>query len=276
MTKVSAHKFKGNYTDKEVEENLEFLRSTLASRLETGPAAMGKQVVAQFSRGCFAHSLGRSKDAFEMFQASSECAGAQFAATSAEPKTSVAFGFRGRTLTGPSGPPQFASEPPSWIGALLLAVAQQQPEVVETLLAVPTAVLQNAPGEVDACYIHLVHALKAFFRNQDAAAHLAEFERLSRPEALKISTATSIERFRAIGSILSALAKRDDRGVNDALVKQLEAHKKFFGKGKEAGSASGLIDPQAAGLMRTALDRGLKLDVESDYVPKWLIGLEKP
>ena len=59
-------------------------------------------------------------------------------------------------------------------------------------------------------------------------------------------------------------------------VTSVEAHKKFFGKGKEAGSASGLVDPHAAGLMRAALDCGLKLDVESDYVPKWLIGLEKP
>ncbi len=64
--------------------------------------------------------------------------------------------------------------------------------------------------------------------------------------------------------------------MSEALVKQLEAHKKMFGKGKEAGSASGLIDARAAGLMRATLDRGLKLDVESDYVPKWLIGLEKP
>ncbi len=276
MKNVSAHKFKNSYTEAEVEEDLEFLRNTLASRLEAAPASMGKQVAAQFTSACFTHSLGRFKDALEMFQASAECAGAQFAAISGAPNTRVAFAFRGKMLTGPSGPPQFASGAPSWVNALLLAVGLQYPHVVETLLSVPTKALQEAPGEVDACYIHLVHALRAFFQNQDPTPHLAEFERLSRPEALKISTPLSIERFRAIGPTLTALTSRDEILLNEALVKQLEAHKKMFGKGKEAGSASGLVDARSAGLMRVALDRGLKLDVESDYVPKWLIGLEQP
>jgi hypothetical protein len=277
MTKIPAHKFKGNYSSEEVDEDVAFLRNELATKLANSPSAMGgKQVGAQFTRGCGAHSVGRPKEALEAFHASAECSGAQFAAVSAEPNTTVAFVFREKTLTGPSGPPQYGSLPPHWVQALLLSAALQRSEIVETLLAVPSVVFQKAPGEVDACYIHLVHTLKAFFTKRDFEAHLEEFERLSRPEALKIATRQTLERYRAIGPALKALGKNDGPAANHALVAEIEAHKKTFGKGKEASTPNGLIDVHAAGLMRMTLDRGLKLDVESDYVPKWLIGLEKP
>jgi len=277
MTKISSHKFKGSYTAEEVEEDLAFLRNELGPKLANSPSAMGgKQVAAQFTRGCGAHSIGRPKDALEAFHASVECSGAQFAAASAEPNTTVAFVFRGKTLTGPSGAPKFGTLPPYWIQAALLSVALQRSEVLETLLAVPSAVFDEAPGEVDACYVHLVHALKAFFAKRDFRAHLEEFERLSRPEALKIASPAILERYRAIGPVLTALEKGDAPAFNQALIIELEAHKKAFGKGKEANTPNGLIDVHAAGLMRVALDRGLEVDVESDYVPRWLIGLEQP
>ncbi len=187
----------------------------------------------------------------------------------------MAFVFRSNTLVGPSGGPRFGSLPTYWVQALLLAVALQRRELAEIVLAVPTDVLKKVPGEIDACFIHLVHALQAFFEERDVQPHLEEFERLSRPESLKIATPRILERYRAVGPILVALRSGEASSVNDALVTQLKAHKAMFGKGKEAKNPTGLIDVHAVGLMRVALDRGMKLDVESDYVPKWLIGLEQ-
>ncbi|MDQ2642838.1 MAG: immunity 49 family protein [Myxococcota bacterium] len=276
MTNIPSHKFKGSYTAEEVDEDLAFLRNELGRKLANSPSAMGgKQVAAQFTRGCGAYSVGRPKDALEAFHASVECSGAQFSAVSAEPNTTIAFVFRGNTLTGPAGAPQFGALPPYWIQAVFLSAALQRSEILETLLAVPLTVFDKAPGEVDACYIHLVHALKAFFAHRDFAGNLEEFDRLSRPESLKIATPPILERYRAIGPVLAAFEKGDALAFNQALIRELEAHKKTFGKGKDANTPNGLIDVHAAGLMRLALNRGLKLDVESDYVPKWLIGLEQ-
>lgn len=277
MKKVSAHKLKNSYTEQEADEDLTFVRTELAAKLGRHPVFMGgKQVGAQITSACWAHSLGRSKDALEEFSASADCAGAVFAAIAAEPNTDVAFAFRGQTLTGPSGPPGYGCLPPDWMRALFLCLALRRADVVDTMLAVPPATLQSAPGESDDCFVKLVHALQAFFLNRAFVPHLEEFERLSRPEALKISTPQSIERFRALDPILRAIADRNQARLDAALVTELEAHKKVFSKGQEAKGVGGIIDVLAAGSMRVALDRGLVLGVESDYVPKWLIGVEAP
>jgi hypothetical protein len=274
MKIVPRHKFNSNYTEKEVEENLGFLRDTLSAWLQRSTARGGVQADAQFTRGCWTSSVGRFKEALEMFQGACDCAGAQSVAISAKPGAPVSFTVRGREVTGQGGPPQFGSSASYWVHQLLLAAALRRADVMVKVLAVPDAVLESSPGDRDACFILLVRAVRSFFQGKDFQGPWEAFERQSRPEALKIASPRVMERFRALGPALAALAAKDEARFNEALVAVLDAHKWAFGKGKEAKGASSLISAHAAGLMRLALDRGMKVEVESDYAPKWLIGLE--
>jgi hypothetical protein len=270
MMQVVSHQFTGNHLDREVDAELEFIRTKLAVRLQKKPVAAGAQISGQFIAACGAYHLGRTNDALELLNTCCDGAGALFAGIAAPANTTVTFPFRGATLAGPSGPPGFGAGPGPWATALLLAQALRRKEVVDIVLAVPVSVLSAAPGERDACFAHLAYTLQAFFGDEDFNEPLAEFERLSRPENLTVSTPLGVESFRSIAPVLVAIAAQDQKGFSEALVNLLEAHKLAFGRGKEAASPAGLIDCHAAGLVALAEERGLHLEVQSGYIPPWL------
>lgn len=68
MKRLAAHAIKGgiHYTAAELDNELLFMRTVLAKRLEKRPANAGLQVGAQYVTGCAALALGRESDALEL------------------------------------------------------------------------------------------------------------------------------------------------------------------------------------------------------------------
>lgn len=277
MITVPSHQFKGTYPEKLVDSSLAFARNELGSRLSDNPSeAGGVHADAQLTRAGGAFSCGRPKDALELLHASCDAAGALFSAVAASPGTKVTFVYRGTPLTGPAGAAGFGCGPGPWITSLLVAAALGRADTVRALVQVPAQLLSSAPGERDACFLHLVYALQALVHGEDVTAPLAEFERLSRPEHLKIATPRTLERFRALAEALVAVAQADQAKFTAALVAMLKAHKAAFGKGKEAASHAYLIDIHSCGMARIGRDRGLQVEVESDYMPTWILNAQVP
>lgn len=197
MKRLAAHAIKGgiHYTAAASDNELLFMRTVLAKRLEKRPANAGLQVGAQYATGCAALALGRESDALELITASSEASGAMYAAISARAGTQVSFTFRGAQLSGPSGPPGYNAGPLSWVAATCVALALGRHDVVSVLAAVPVPVLEQAPGERDACWARLAYALQALLAEEDVGPPLTEFARLSQPQHLSIAAPDSVARY---------------------------------------------------------------------------------
>jgi hypothetical protein len=270
MIEVAMHKFNGSSSPEEVERDLRFAREKLVSRLEGRPAACGMQVRAQFIRACAAHHQGREEDALELLMASCETTGAMFAAISARPDTEVTFPFRGRNLSARSGPPDHHASPISWVTNLALALALRRSDVIDILVEVPARILEQA-NQHDTCFAHLVHALQSFLSDEDPDESLTDFEHFSKPAQLERVSSEFASRFRGVASCLRAIAANDQSDFDKSLVAQLTMHKKASGRGTAASDCSRLIDPLSSGMAVLGQEHGLTLNVESEYMPRWLI-----
>jgi hypothetical protein len=259
------------YKDPSVDSEHQFIQDKLSAQLEKAPAASGRHVSRQTMIVAGAHLLGRTDDARTLLNVSCDCAGAMFAAVAAPAGTTVTFPFQGGELSGPSGPPGYNSGPSPWVTAVLVAVALRRADTLATLRSVPVSILEQAPGERDRCFSHLVYAFQAFFAGEDIQPPLTEFERLSQPGELKVATPAILRRFRALGPALVALRGKDQEAFTAALVAVLEAHKATFGRGQDAKSHAFLIDYHACGLAVLAREAGLTVEVESGYLPRWLV-----
>jgi hypothetical protein len=276
MIEVKAHTYKGNFTPAELDHNLEFSRTRLIERLRTKPAGIGSLIVTYLNASSLAHHFNRIDDAREMLNVACDCAGAMFAAISAPPDSQVTFNFRGSELQAPSGEPSNGSSPGSWISALLVAIAARREDTVDILRDVPHARFKDFPGEQDPCFLHWAAALRLFLEGGDFEPELAMADELARPENLHVATPTIVNRFGAIGPVLRAIANKDQSAFDQAMKACLEAHKKLFGRGKEANGPASLIDRHAAGLLVLGLQHDLKVGVRSEYIPDWLVFMEPP
>jgi Immunity protein 49 len=271
MIQVKAHTYSGNFSDREVDSELVFVSSQLVTHLTKKPAIKGQFITRFMGDASGAHHLGRADDARRLLQASCDTAGAMFLAISAPPNTTVTFNCNGALVSGHSGPPGFYCGPAPWISTVFVAAVLGRRDTIDALSTVPVTVLERAPGERDQCFAHLANAVQAFFADEDLGNPLAEFRRLSEPDLLKVATPSLLARFRGLGAALLAVTERDQGGFTAALVATLEGHRAAFGTGQEGKSHAYLIDYLSSGLAVLARARGLSVEVESPYMPKWLI-----
>lgn len=271
MIHVSSHAYSGNFSNGEVDSELAFVRERLGKQLAKGPTKFGGHPARLTADASGASHLNRSHDAARLLDASCDCAGAMFAAVAAPAGTAVTFPLQGAELSGPSGPPGYGCGPGAWTTAVLVAVAARRADTLSTLLSVPVSILEQGPGEHDRCFPHLMYAVQAFFAGEDIEPPLTEFERLSQPGELKVATPAILRRFRALGPALIALRGKDQAAFTAALVAVLEAHKATFGRGQDARSHAFVIDYHASGVAVLGREAGLTVEVESGYLPRWLV-----
>ncbi len=74
--------------------------------------------------------------------------------------------------------------------------------------------------------------------------------------------------------VVDTLAKNDARGFNDALYEALLAHERFWSPGTKFLNPLGWVALRHLGLACLAHDRGVTVEVESDYLPRELIELQ--
>jgi hypothetical protein len=272
MIQVAMHTFKGSTSHESVDHDLTFARAKLPEHVQGRPTKCGKHVMAQFSRGCLAYHLGRLDDALELLTAACETAGAMYTAVSSQPGAIVTFPFRGRQLSGPSGPPEYLAGSVLWVTDLCLALALRRRDIINILVKVPMRAIEKAlGGRSDECFTHLVDALQDFLTGKDPGKSLVKFERLSQPENLKVVTPAFISRFRGMSLILKAIAAKDQASFDQSLVAKLTEFKKAHSRGTAASDPNGLIDLLASGMAVLAQECGLQLNVASVYIPSWLI-----
>ena len=123
----------------------------------------------------------------------------------------------------------------------------------------------------------LVGALAALSRSEsNAGARLAATRALAHPERVKVSEGDVLARHAARIELAQRLHEGDAARFNEALEAALVAHRGYWTKTKERrDDPRGFLALDALGLACLARERGMAIDVESDYIPAWIVRGER-
>lgn len=172
-----------------------------------------------------------------------------------------------------SGPQYYASAA-NWLDAFWLAVICREADRMTELCRVPVDVLrQGAPDAFDEYIYSWVGALQCYWlREGDVASHLMAAMEQTDPAQLRESSQDQVLRvmYPSIVVFLRFL-QRDNEGFNRALTQALTWHKEYWDTEDRSFIASGNIALGPLALACMARDSGFPLEVESPYMPKYLI-----
>ena len=156
-----------------------------------------------------------------------------------------------------------------WIHGFSLAVAARDQTAIDMLLAHDRSKLERVNFEQEACNLSLAETFRYFYLKDDRwQAELADFLRLSEAKELKIASPRDMVPTRALAPIFESIAAQDQEGFTETLVAHLEAFKAYWSRTPTLDSQ---LSVPAIGLCAMAVQRGLELQVESGYIPDWLV-----
>jgi hypothetical protein len=163
--------------------------------------------------------------------------------------------------TGPDGQADVGAWTQGWYGALI----SRDAHVLAALRAIPDEPL-DAGARYDTYHYAWKKALLAL--DLDLAlcvSHVEQALRLTDPAFITEAKPGVPGVAAAMFPMLTAIARGDATAFNDSLVSALEAHRRFWGEEAPHGPIGWFaLGPTA--LCCLARDRGLDLDVESDYL----------
>jgi len=275
MKSVPTHEFKSNFTVDELDSMIDFIDNVLPYRLAKAPARQGRFVFAHIGRACWAYFVGDGVLARRFANVAFDCAVAVFAA--AYEAGTVTFELEEKQLTGPGGAPDHSANEGVWIEGFLLGLALGRSADLQVLVGYPTPLLGAGPGTGDAFRAPMVNALKAFVTDDHVWHEYRDRAlALSEPERLSVMGPRQAEPYRAVLRALEPIAASDQASFTEALLSLVRAHKAHFGRGRASRGCDSLLSVPACGIAALGLSRGLKLEVDSGYLPNWLVSPSPP
>lgn len=156
----------------------------------------------------------------------------------------------------------------AWYGALM----SRDEASLAALTTISDDVLRASPTECDEYAFAWKAALLAFREDPRAALpHIERAVRLTAEDQIRISKKQAAAREGAIYAMLAPLAAGRTADFQSALVAALEAHKKFWGTKANSPDPDGWLALGPLALCCLARDRGVRVNVESDYLLPYLI-----
>ena len=160
----------------------------------------------------------------------------------------------------------------SWLHGFYLGVACRETHLNDNLAEIPVAILKQSSTRSDE-YLYLqIEALQSFWKGAaDTPQRVIEAMKATDPELVKVGTVDYALNI-AVPEIdlLFRLLENDSAAFNKSLIKALECHKKHWSKKDMKNRPIGFIAIGILGLVSIAYERGITIDVESDYIPKYI------
>ena len=160
----------------------------------------------------------------------------------------------------------------SWLHGFYLGVACRESHLNDRLAEIPVAVLKQSSSRNDE-YLYLqIEALQSFWKGAtDTPQRVIEAMKATDPEVIKVGTVDAALNI-AVPEIdlLFRLLENDSVAFNESLIKALERHKKHWSKKNLKNDPNGFIAIGILGLVSIAYERGMTIEVESDYIPKYI------
>jgi hypothetical protein len=158
-----------------------------------------------------------------------------------------------------------------WMQSCHAALCLNDAGELDRLAGVDVGLLRASPATVEEYgYLHIDALCGYHRRDPDTADRLLRALKAADPDAIDLRMVDYTLRI-AVPQIetLYHLIRRDASDFNDALWKALEQHKKYYATSRVP--AMGQLAVELLGLACAALDAGLPVTVESDYIPGWLM-----
>jgi hypothetical protein len=160
----------------------------------------------------------------------------------------------------------------SWLHGFYLGVACRETHLNERLAEIPVDILKQTTTRSDE-YLYLqIEALQSFWKGAaDTPQRVIEAMKATDPEVIKVGTVDAALNI-AVPEIdlLFRLLENDSVAFNESLIKALERHKKHSSKENLKNDPRGFIAVGILGLVSIAYERGMTIEVESDYIPKYI------
>ncbi|WP_067721458.1 immunity 49 family protein [Nocardia yamanashiensis] len=156
-----------------------------------------------------------------------------------------------------------------WLTAFWWSMIARDAASADMLAHYDVARLRNTGGVADEFQYEWVASLQQ--------AHLSSpLEVADRVRAIETTSAIGAQQvvdnlIEPAVAVFLAIADSDQKRFDALLAQALKRHRKYFGAGKKRTSLDGFLSVPLLGLACWARDRGLQVDVESEYIPKGFI-----
>ena len=181
------------------------------------------------------------------------------------------FAGEGEPVMLPAGVHSYSSGI-SWLHGFYLGVACRESHLNDRLAEIPVAVLKQSSTRSDECFYLQIEALQSFWKGAaDTPQRVIEAMKATDPELIKVGTVDAALNI-AVREIdlLFRLLENDSVAFNESLIKALERHKKHWSEKNLKNDPRGFIAIGILGLVSIAYERGMTIEVESDYIPKYI------
>jgi Immunity protein 49 len=185
----------------------------------------------------------------------------------------------GPLFSFPQTGPRSYSDSGRWQEGFYLGAACREKHVLDSLVLKSTEIVRHpkASEGVDEHRHLMVDALKSFY-NPDAPIEVSKEKLRAAIDAIDIDKIHPLTLDATINlvmpemELLGCLLEGNAAHFNESLVDALECHKKYFSSDEQlSGDPRGFIAISILGLTCIAYDSGFSIEVESDYIPKYIL-----
>jgi hypothetical protein len=198
----------------------------------------------------------------------------------ADPSITIEYDLdvgEGPVFSFPQTGPTSYSDSTVWQKGFYLAAACREKYVLDDLTSISTEVMRQSSAIVNECEHLMVDALKSLYDIETPVAEtlkkLTDALKATDPDKIPEMTidATLNITVPEIELIIRFL-EGDAQAFNASLAKALECHKKLWSSNEQmAGDPRGFIVIGPLGIACYAYDAGFPIEVESEYIPKYIL-----
>jgi Immunity protein 49 len=187
----------------------------------------------------------------------------------------------GPAFSFPQTGPTSSSGSFNWQQGYYLAFACREKYILESLVRKSTDIMRQRSEGVNE-YSHLmVDVLKSFYGSYYESEDLIQETSTKLRAAINATDVDKIIPLTIDGTInfalpamelVAALLEGNTQNFNESLADALECHKKYWSSDEQlSGDPRGFIAIAPLGLACAAYDAGFPIEVESDYIPKYIL-----
>jgi hypothetical protein len=161
-----------------------------------------------------------------------------------------------------------------WLDAYFAAILARDHASMTRLLETSTDELRRSPTRGDEFLYCLVDVFRSLARGDDEAArdYLSLALDKSDRESVRMGPMDRVDEVDVpILAALGRLLEKDAVGFQAAIRNALELHARYWSEGERADDLAGLVCVRAGALLVLARQRGLAVEISSDYVPAALL-----
>jgi hypothetical protein len=268
MKNVAAHPTMNHMTVEQIQHEVGYLcdKVTVLCVERFGPVAQGR-IHGWFADGLQAHESGFSKEASLLLDSACVLSDATWRSLGGDTRD-VLFELCGKRVESRGYLEKRLPHPTAWMIALGLSVCLGREETVALLSEVKR---EHIDEEVGRFWTPRIAAFQQFVRGEGDGSALRD----ATLEAY-VASAGALDRFgqllEAEFDLMAAIVAGQQAAYTAALVDALKKHKAWYGRGSEKNSAAARVALPTCMMVVRAKQRGLRREVESGYLPEYLVG----